>query len=51
MDGASVSAGEPVAGDDVVNDVPVARGAGLSLLVAVHAVSPVAAAAQSNRAL
>src|SRR6266508_2002354 len=41
MDGASVSAGEPVAGDDVVNDVPVARGAGRSLLVAVHAVSPV----------
>jgi len=47
MDGAS----EPAAGDGVVADVLVARGAGLSLLVAVHAISPVARAAQSNRAL
>jgi hypothetical protein len=37
--------------DGVVADVLVARGAGLSLLVAVHAISPVARAAQSNRAL
>jgi hypothetical protein len=35
----------------VVADVLVARGGGLSVLVAVHAVSAVARAAQSNRAL
>jgi hypothetical protein len=51
MDGASESADEPAAGAGVVADVLVARGAGLSLLVAVHAISPVARAAQSNRAL
>jgi hypothetical protein len=51
MDGAFVFVGETVAGGGVVAAVLVARGAGLSLLVAVHPVSPVARAAQSNHAL